>query len=266
MVMELASLSIKLPTYSEKLYTQGLSLFDHIQTLYVKLPPDLSQAIAGGLATVLHSLTSVLGRLLSSSFILLSKLPSLLLFLLVMIISTFFIARDKQMILHFFKTQMSNSLRTKGKIVKQDLLSAFLGYIRAQLILMSITFVESAIGLSLIGIDYALLLALFASIIDALPVLGTGAVYIPLIIWSLLSGKYATAASLATLYAVIIIVRQLLEPKILGNQIGLYPLATLMSMYIGLKIFGIIGLIIGPVALIALTTLQKIDVLPRWKE
>jgi sporulation integral membrane protein YtvI len=215
---------------------------------------------------MVQSLSNLLTLFLSSLLGFLSGIPSVLVFILVTIISTFFIARDKQMILGFIKAQIPSGMISKGKVLKHDLLFALLGYIKAQLILMSITFIECAIGLTIIGIDYSVLIALIASIIDAFPILGTGSVFVPMIIWHLVFGKYKIAVSLAVLYGILIFVRQLLEPKVLGTQIGLYPLVTLMSMYIGLKLFGVLGLIIGPISMIVLITLQKVDVLPKWKD
>ncbi|MDF2547789.1 MAG: sporulation integral rane protein YtvI [Anaerosolibacter sp.] len=265
-IVELTKLSIDLPEYSKKIYIQGLAIFEQAQNVYFTLPPDIAQQIMNGLYTLVQSLSNLLTLFLSSLLGFLSGIPSVLVFILVTIISTFFIARDKQMITRFIRAQIPSGMISKGKILKHDLLFALLGYIKAQLILMSITFIECAIGLTIIGIDYSVLVALVASIIDAFPILGTGSVFVPMIIWHLVTGKYKIAVSLAVLYGILIFVRQLLEPKVLGTQIGLYPLVTLMAMYIGLKLFGVIGLIIGPISMIVLMTLQKVDILPKWKE
>lgn len=263
--VELTKLSIKLPEYSEKLYSQSIAFVSRMQNLYFKLPPDIAQSLINGLNSLLNKLTLLLGKIISSLMSFLTGIPSFFVFLLVTMISTFFIVRDKKEITRFMVAQIPIRQRSTIKILKHDLLFAFTGYIKAQLILMSFTFMESAVGLTLIGIDYSVLLALLASIIDALPILGSGSVYIPLIVWNLLGGSYQTAISLGILYGLIILIRQLLEPKVLGNQIGLYPLVTLLAMYIGLKGFGVIGLIIGPISVIVLTTLQKVGILPRWK-
>lgn len=265
-IVELTKLSISLPEYSRKIYFQGLPFFERAQNVYFTLPPDIAQQIVNGLNTLLQNLTNLLGIVISSLLSFLSGIPGVLIFILVTIISAFFIARDKKMITRFIRAQIPDHLLNKGKVLKHDLLFALIGYIKAQLILMSITFVECVIGLTVIGIDYSVLIALLASIIDAFPILGTGSVFVPMILWHLITAKYKTAISLAVLYGIIIFVRQLLEPKILGTQIGLYPLVTLMSMYIGLKIFGVIGLIIGPISMIIFMALQKVDILPKWKQ
>jgi sporulation integral membrane protein YtvI len=265
-VFELTKLSIMIPKYSMKLYVQGTDFIKKIEALYIQLPPDIAQSIIDGLQSLSDNLTALIVNLISSLLSFISSIPGFFIFIIVTIISTFFMARDKRKILKFIALQIPKTALPKGKVLKNDLLSALIGYMKAQLILMSITFVESAVGLTIIGIDYSVLIALLISIIDALPILGSGSIYIPLILWNLFTNHYQRAIYLGVLYGIIILVRQLLEPKILGNQIGLYPLVTLISMYIGLKIFGVLGLIIGPVSIIVIMTLQKVDILPKWKQ
>jgi len=264
--IQLTKLSNMLPSYSNKFYYQSTYFVKQIQELFVQLPPEISQTLVNGLKALSDTLTSVVAYLISTLLSFLTALPGIFLFIIVTIISAYFMARDRRKILRFILAQFPSKAVVNGKILRKDLFLAFEGYIRAQLILMSITFVESAIGLTLIGIDYSILLAMIASIIDAFPIFGTGMIYTPLILWNLLAGNYQIALFLGILYGVIIIVRQLLEPKILGSQIGLYPLVTLMGMYVGVKIFGFLGLIIGPVCVIILMTLQKIEVLPNFKK
>ncbi|QZY56144.1 sporulation integral membrane protein YtvI [Crassaminicella profunda] len=264
-IVQLTNLSMELSQYPKKLYLHSSDLVRKMEHLYIGLPPDIAQSMINGINGVFQSLTSLIGKFISSLLSFISAIPSFFTFLMVTILSTFFMARDKHKIKKFIKAQLPTNALSKSILLKDNLIFALMGYIKAQLILMLITFVESTIGLTAIGIDYSLLIAFFASIIDALPILGTGCVYVPLILWKLLMKSYKDAFSLTLLYGIIILIRQLLEPKILGSQIGLYPLATLMSMYIGLKLFGILGLILGPISLIFFITLQKVELFPKWK-
>jgi sporulation integral membrane protein YtvI len=195
-----------------------------------------------------------------------TSLPSILVFIIVLFISAYFMSSDKQKISNFLVKQLPTEWIARIIDIKRDLLLALLGYIRAQLILMSFTFVEVSIGLLIIGVDYAILLALLISIIDALPILGTGTVLIPWAIVLMVSGNLPRALSLVILYGIVLLVRQLLEPKIVGGQIGLYPLVTLMSMYVGLQIFGIIGMILGPITILIIRNLQRAGVFRLWRE
>ncbi len=125
---------------------------------------------------------------------------------------------------------------------------------------MLITFFELWIGLSVLKIKNAYLWALVIALIDFLPVLGTGAVMIPWAIYCALSGNTALAAGLAVLYLVITVVRNFVEPKIVSQQIGINPLFTLFSMYLGLKLFGGAGLVIFPIILIVTIKYYKEEV------
>ncbi len=139
--------------------------------------------------------------------------------------------------------------------IKSDLTGALGGYVRAQLILMSITFCELFIGLSVLNVKYSFILAIIIAIVDAIPVFGTGTVLLPWALISLLSGSYKMALGLLIIYAICLTVRQLLEPKIISSQIGLHPLFTLFAMYVGFRLIGLIGMILGPVAAIIIKNL-----------
>ena len=114
---------------------------------------------------------------------------------------------------------------------------------------MFITFVELSIGLTLIGIKHAVAVALVVSIFDILPVLGTGGVMIPWTVLAALQGNYSLAVGLLVIYIVITVIRNIIEPKIVGSQLGLHPVVTLCSMFVGVQLFGVIGLFGFPIGL-----------------
>jgi sporulation integral membrane protein YtvI len=135
--------------------------------------------------------------------------------------------------------------------------SALFGYIRAQLILMTVTFTQLSIGLWIIGIKNYILLALIISFVDALPVLGTGGIMVPWAAYSFITGNLKIGISLLILYAIVLVVRNLIEPKVLGEQIGMHPLLTLVAMYAGLQILGVAGLIIGPITVLTVKNIMS---------
>ncbi|WP_129600410.1 sporulation integral membrane protein YtvI [Anaerophilus nitritogenes] len=261
-IIQLTNLSI----YLSEIYTQNHSFIHEIENLYIQLPSNLIHSIITNLTGLFKNFTTIISTLISSLLSFISTIPQFLVFLLVTIISTFFITRDKPIIKKFIIAQLSQNALCKSRMIKGGLFSALTGYIKAQLILMLITFLESTIGLMLLGIDYFILIAFLASIIDALPLLGTGCVYIPLILWKLLQGSFMECIGLGILYLLILLLRQILEPKILGSQLGIYPLVTLIAMYIGLKLFGILGLMIGPISVVIFITLQNAGIIPPWKK
>jgi sporulation integral membrane protein YtvI len=141
--------------------------------------------------------------------------------------------------------------------VTVKLSEAGVAYLRTQLIIMSIVAVIGVIGLSIMKSDYAVLLGVGIAIMDALPILGSGIVYIPWAIIMLISGKIYPAAILITTYLICQIIREVLEPKLIGNRIGIKPLFTLVAMYIGVKLFSIAGFILGPIGLVIIITTYK---------
>lgn len=268
LISELTKLSDKFPDITLRTKDFITYLDEIFQSFYISIFPNVANSISDTLYNFLNSLAKYIGVLATSSINVVTAIPNFLLFVLFTLLSAFFISKDKEKIYKFIRVRIPDKIykSKKLKILKEDLILALLGYLKAQLILMTITFIQSAIGLTLIGVNYAILIAFIISFVDALPVLGSGSIYIPWIIVKLLTKDYNTAIFLLVLYLIITIVRQTLEPKILSSQIGLYPLVTLISIYLGIRIFGFIGIILGPIIVISVLALQKVGVLPTWKE
>ena len=133
------------------------------------------------------------------------------------------------------------------------------GYIKSQLILMAITFIILAISLTMIQVPKAILIALGISILDILPIIGSGIIMIPWSIISFISGENQMGINLAVIYVVLIIIRQIIEPRILGKAIGIKPLYTFMATILGSLLLGPIGMIVGPlIAVVINSTLMII--------
>lgn len=135
---------------------------------------------------------------------------------------------------------------------------AGVAYLRSQVIIMIIVAVICVLGLTLLHNNYATLLGIGIAIADALPLIGSGVIFLPWAIVMLMNGKIYAAAILITVYLVCQIVREVLEPKLIGNRIGIKPLYTLISMYIGVKLFSLLGFILGPVGLVIIITVYKV--------
>jgi predicted PurR-regulated permease PerM len=130
-------------------------------------------------------------------------------------------------------------------------------YIRSYAIILTITFGEIFLGLSIIGINNAAGIAVAIAIFDILPVVGSGLVLLPWTIITLISGNLVQGIGLGVLYVVVIVVRQIMEPKIVGDRVGLHPLVTLLSMVLGTYLFGGIGLLGLPITVALLHALNK---------
>ncbi len=256
----------KIPEYSNILVGNSQFIIEKVQDIYFKMPEDILITMKEGLNSLIRVASSSITVVLATVLNIITVVPEFFVFIIVTIIAAYFMARDKEKLLAFIRLQVPANWIEKFRIIKQDLNHALLGYIRAQLILMVFTFFVGLIGLTIVGLDFAFLIALTSSVLDALPILGTGAVYVPIIIWHIAKGNLLTALYVGIVYGVVITVRQLMEPKVLSTQIGVHPLATLISMYVGFRLLGFIGLIMGPILLIIIPTMQKIDLLPNWRK
>lgn len=137
-----------------------------------------------------------------------------------------------------------------AKAVSGELKKAMAGFIKAQAVLILFTMIIVFIGLFLLGIEHAATIAFFIGLVDLLPYLGAGSVFVPWIMYLAIAGQLPQAIGLGVLYIVVLIQRQLTEPKILSKSIGLDPLATLIALFAGFKLFGILGLAAGPALLV----------------
>ena len=186
-----------------------------------------------------------------------TSIPTLIVYTSITILSTLFMSLDKNDIVKFLEHQFPISWLNKIYNIKRDILSVFGSYLRAQLILVTICFFELLIALNLflslgLNVKYPLIFSIVISLIDALPILGAGAILIPWSIFSFITGDIKLGFALLILYVIVLAVRQLLEPKLISQKIGVHPLVTLVSMYSGFKLLGIVGFLIGPIVMIIL--------------
>ena len=231
-------------------------LFTWLEELLAKPDPSLMSALQElqtQLIDMLWQLVSSFSGLLlggvSLATSLATSLPVFLIRMLLMVISTFFITIDYEKIVRFCLGCLRGNTRRVVLQIKAYVVGTLFVCIRSYALIMCITFVELSIGLSIIGIERAMLVALLIAIFDILPVLGTGGIMIPWVILSALGGDLPQALALLVLYVIITVIRNIIEPRIVGAQIGLHPVLTLMSMFVGNHLFGIVGLFGLPILL-----------------
>ncbi len=263
---ELTILRTNLNAYSNEISAQINDLIFKATNFYNALPVEVTDTIAKNLASLSNKITGLITAIIQYTINTASSLPRLAVFIIVTILATYFISSDKKKISLFLYKQLPLSLRKGIPDLKKDTLKALIGYFKAILILMGFTFIEVSVGLFILNVKYAFLIALIVGIAEAIPIVGTGVVMIPWILWQVFTGNMALAFGLAILYILGILIRQIMEPKIVGSQIGLHPLVTLLSMYVGLKFFGVLGMFIGPISLIIVKNLQDAGVLKLWND
>lgn len=172
--------------------------------------------------------------------------PEVLLGFFVTLFATYYLALEPDLPVRALRLVLPSRFYTRLSVVYAKALSAFAAYLRAQAAVVLCTTLLSLLGLRLLGVDYVLLLALLLGFLDLLPMLGPGTLLIP---WAALSywrGEGELALGLLALYGVIILARQLVEPRIMGAGLGLHPLAALAAGFFGLSLFGAFGLLLGP--------------------
>ncbi len=178
-----------------------------------------------------------------------TSIPGLFIKLVLMIIGTVFIAMDYDKIVGFFYRQLDSQKRNIVYEIKNYVIGTLFVCICSYGLIMSITFVELSIGLTIIGFDRAILIAACIAIFDILPVLGTGGIMIPWCVITLIRGNISLGLGLLAVYIVITVIRNILEPKIVGSQLGLHPIVTLCSLFVGAQLFGVVGLFGFPIGL-----------------
>lgn len=193
-------------------------------------------------------------------------LPDALLFLLTTVLAAYFSSASRPALLAFLRRQLPRPWLPKVAAARR-LMKGTLGcWLRAQGLLMLITFGELFLGLLLLRVDLAFLVAALAAAVDALPVLGSGTVLLPWAAFTLLTGDWTQALGLGVLYAVVTVVRSLLEPKLVGERLGLPPLAALLAMYVGFQAFGVAGMVLAPLGAVLLKALHDCGLVRLWRD
>lgn len=271
LVVYLGNLFAGLPAF----YTSTLEpAFENVSNWFDGFFTRLDPSIASFLDNAGASLTSALGSLVSTVSSgavgvltgVVGRVPWLVVGLVFMIIASYFFIVDYRKITGFMFRQMNAQMQQRVRVIKDFVINVLFKFLKAYFILMSITFVEVLVGLLILRVPYAPVIALVTAIVDILPVLGTGTILIPWAAYQLFAGNLWLGIGLLVLYVVITVVRQTLEPRVVGKQIGLYPLLTLICMFIGVRLFGFWGMLGFPVTLTVLVHLNRIGEIKIFKE
>ncbi len=214
------------------------SLFDLIQ--------DYDEEFLSWMASFISGISS---RAVSAASGLAAAIPGLFIELVLMIISTFFIAADYPIMKEFCLRQMGVKSAALFMQIKAYVVGTLFVCIWSYFIIATLTFIELSIGLNILGLKHPYFIAFCIAIFDILPVLGTGGIMIPWGIISLLRGQITMGLGLLLIYVVITVIRNIVEPKFVGSKLGLHPVVTLASMTAGAHVFGVLGLFGFPIVL-----------------
>lgn len=261
-VTELERLAKQLPALLSSLEQPLAALHEKLLRLTEALPASAATA-AGQWLDRLFAGGSVLAgtvseRLLRLAGDVIASLPDCVLFLLTTLLSAYLFSSQRDRLLRAVQTHVPERWRERFRAVRRRLKTALGAYLKTQLLLTAVTFGVLTLGLLLLRVPKALLLALLIALIDALPVFGSGTVLIPWSVVAFLRGQTFLAVGLLLLYGVAAVTRAVLEPRFLGRQIGMSPLLTLVSLYAGFRLFGVMGMILLPIGAILLKQLYDL--------
>lgn len=186
------------------------------------------------------------------------SLPSIIIAVVMCLLASYFFVAERSAIIEWFQKHVPMSIRSRYYILKRSLVKAVGGYFKAQLRIEVWMYLLLVIGLSILQVDYALLIALGIAFLDFFPIFGTGTVMVPWAIIKILSSDYKMAIGLLIIWGVGQLARQLIQPKIVGDSVGVPPIPTLFLLYIGYKLGGVVGMIVAvPLGLILMTMYEE---------
>ncbi len=261
---------LALPGFYESTLLPVLSqLFINLENAIAALEPSAASIVEEVYQSLMGSLGSFFTNLSVKAIgiisVVASAVPGTFLNTVIMIIVTFFMTIDYPILTGFAVRQLNDRGRQILDEVKGYVSGTLIKCILSYALIMTITFTEITIGLSLMKISNAALIAACIALFDILPVLGTGGIMIPWAVVSLCIGDFTVGIGLLLLYVVITVVRNVVEPKIVGHQVGLHPVVTLASMLTGLNLFGILGLFGFPITLSLLRNMNDKGIIHLFK-
>ena len=238
------------------------SLSDYLSGLVELLPDSVASNLEGLASQLLDWLQSVLPSALDTTLgggmSVVSRIPSFAIAAVVFMMASYFITADYPRLRFLATDRLPESVREFGSNFKRIFVEAFGGYLKSQLILSLGVFLILTAGFFLIHQPYGLLLAFIFAVLDFIPIIGAGTVMVPWSVVCLVTGDYRSAIELMVIWGIICLFRRLAEPKILGDQTGLSPILSLVGIYVGMRLGGVLGMIVGPLLLLVVINLWKL--------
>ncbi len=258
---EVQTLIWDMPSMYQDLEAGFQEIGEGMQGLHKRLPKGIGEAFSGLLSNLDKQAGSIVGNIstptVTAAGKFAKKIPSILVAIIVTFISAYFFIADRDEVLHFAKRITPEPIVRRMTMISDNLKYAVGGYFKAQFKIMVVVFLLLSAGFLIMGLNFTFLLAILIAFLDFLPFFGTGTALLPWAIYKFLVGNYKMAAGLLVLYGVTQLVRQLIQPKLVGDSIGMNPLLTLVFLYIGYKAGGIFGMIFAVPAGLIVINLYK---------
>lgn len=217
--------------------------------------------IQGLIANYGENLADIAKAMLAKIIDLATSLPTVVLIIITLFMSTYFIAKDFDKIENAFLNIFTDDTKIKVRRVKNEIMCSIKGYIKAYTILMSITFLVILISFSIFKVPYGLPLAVIGALLDLIPFLGIIVIFVPVIIYYFVIENYFISIGISIVFIALSILRQILEPKLVSVNVGISPLLTIIAIFVGIQVAGILGIIFCLGLLVMHDILEKVDIL-----
>ena len=243
--------------YIEIAYEKVQNIIANIDFSKLKIPQDVTNILQSSADDVIKTVSDFLKNGLTNILNFITQIPTIGIYLAVTLMSIYFICADKFFMIDQIEHHLPKEWSRKIWYYLKQIIQALGGYLKAEATLIIISFFISLIGFYIfkimgINIQYPLLIALGIAFVDALPILGSGTVMVPWGVFSGINGDIRLAIAILVLWVIMSAVRQFIEPRIVSTHIGIHPIFTLIAMYTGFKLIGVLGMFIGPIVLIIL--------------
>ncbi len=258
LTFEVIEITQKIPAYKNLMFSTLEKYMNALQLVFgIKITQDFPQIVDKNISNFLSTLANKTGNITKTMRKYALSLSNFLVFFIFSILAAYSLSTDKERIICALEKVISHEKLMVFDTLRIELIRSFVGYIRAQIILSTISCIIVIIGLMVLKIKYFLLIGIIIGLVDVLPIFGAGTILCPWAGWLILSGKWKLGILIFILYGIIVIVRRSLEPKVLSVNIGVDLLGLIFSMFVGLKIWGAFGLVIGPIVLVIISTAFK---------
>lgn len=260
LISESTNLLQTLNIYIDKAYTQIQETIGKMNITKISISSSVFNLVQESSTEILFKISKWLTEFLTKLINVITSIPTIAIYTVITILALYFICTDRIYILDMMEYHMPSKWVQKIAIHIKEISKSLGGYLKAEVILILVSFVISVIGLYIfkfigMNVRYPLLIALAIGFVDALPILGSGSVMVPWAIISALNGDIRLGMAITVLWIIMSIVRQFLEPKIVSGKIGIHPIFTLIAMYTGYKVIGVMGMLVGPIVLIILKSI-----------
>lgn len=240
--------------------------FNRVMSELLRIAGDISSQLPEPLARAAQDqwnrLYSLLSVVVSGAGGIVRTLPSVTVTTIFTFLSAYFVIKDREAFRTLLRSLIPAKTLAQLRDVETDMLSGVAGFVRAQSVLIVLTMLLNVVALSFLGSRYAVALGLTLAVLDTLPVVGPGLLYLPWIGYHLIWGEVSYALWLLALYGSVSLLRQVIQTHVVGKEMGLHPLVTLVALYAGAKLFGPPGLIYGPITAILLKALWASGAIP----